>query len=380
MTPAGHARRRLQRLALALASLALAIGVAELAMRVLAPPWLRARMREVAAARSLTDWGSDADWPVESDRGEPVRFVPGSAFDVRDDEYAHSVKIDEYGGRASGRAPAGTPPIVPVFGDSMTFGLGVRDEETWVSLAGRSLPVRLENFGMPGSEMIEDLHAIDVLDARLGAPRVCVFVVFLGNDLTQIAPTPAPGAGGSSPLSSWLSAANEALDQRSILRQWYVVQWTRALAVRAVNASRHEPQVQGMLALMDRATVIEPLRRAFEQAADRLVSTAALTLTERAHVLTPWSNPIVGQLAALLSLTGATSRADALIEQLATGNAYGARTGLALCYAMCGEFDRAAEWAERAIEERYPPLVKILAPLLRSTPKWPALAKLMNLP
>ena len=287
MTPAGHARRRLQRLALALVSLALVAGCAELAVRAFAPAWLRARMREVAAARSLTDWGSDADWPVESHGGEPVRFVPGSAFDVRDDEYAHRVRIDEYGGRASGRAPAGTPPIVPVFGDSMTFGLGVRDEETWVSLAGRSLPVRLENFGMPGSEMIEDLHAIDALDARLGAPRVCVFVVFLGNDLTQIAPTPAPGAGGSSPLSSWLSAANEALDQRSILRRWYVVQWTRALAVRAVNASRHEPQVQGMLALMDRAAVLEPLRRGFAQAADRLVSTAARLRFTPAVVIIP---------------------------------------------------------------------------------------------
>lgn len=106
----------------------------------------------------------------------------------------------------------------------------------------------------------------------------------------------------------------------------------------------------------------------------------ALMLTERAHALTPWANPIVGQLAALLVRTGATSRADALIEKLATGNAYGAPTGLAVFYSMCGEFDRAAEWAEQAIEERYPPLVKILGPLLRPSPRWPALAKLMNLP
>ena len=105
----------------------------------------------------------------------------------------------------------------------------------------------------------------------------------------------------------------------------------------------------------------------------------ALTLTERAYALTPWANPIVGQLAALLVRTGATSRADALIEKLATGKAYGAPTGLAVFYAMCGDFDRAAEWAEHAIDERYPPLVKILGPLLRSSPRWPALAKLMNL-
>jgi serine/threonine protein kinase len=106
----------------------------------------------------------------------------------------------------------------------------------------------------------------------------------------------------------------------------------------------------------------------------------ALTLTEQAHALTPWANPIIGQLAALLVRAGATGRAHALIETLGRGRAYGAPTGLAVFHAVCGEFDRAAEWTERAIEERYPPLVATLGPLLRSSPGWPALAKLMNLP
>ncbi len=106
----------------------------------------------------------------------------------------------------------------------------------------------------------------------------------------------------------------------------------------------------------------------------------ALTLTERAHALMPWANPIIGQLAALLVRAGATRRADALIERLRSGKEYGASTGLAVFHAMCGEFDQAAEWAERAIEERYPLFVRMLGPLLRSSPRWTALAKLMNLP
>jgi TolB-like protein/tetratricopeptide (TPR) repeat protein len=106
----------------------------------------------------------------------------------------------------------------------------------------------------------------------------------------------------------------------------------------------------------------------------------ALALSERAHALAPWANPIVGQLAALLVRAGARSRAEALLEKLTSGAAYGASTGLALFHAMCGELDRAAEWAERAIEERYPRLSAILGPHLRPTPWWPALAKLMNLP
>jgi len=105
----------------------------------------------------------------------------------------------------------------------------------------------------------------------------------------------------------------------------------------------------------------------------------ALTLTERAYALTPWRHPVIGQLAALLVRAGARSRADALLEMLGAGKEYGAPTGLAVFHAVCGDLVRAAEWAERAIEERYPRLVPILGPLLRSSPGWPALAKLMNL-
>jgi TolB-like protein len=56
----------------------------------------------------------------------------------------------------------------------------------------------------------------------------------------------------------------------------------------------------------------------------------ALMLTEKAHALTPWANPIAGQLAALLVRAGATSRADALVERLRSGKACGAPAGLAI--------------------------------------------------
>jgi serine/threonine protein kinase/Flp pilus assembly protein TadD len=108
----------------------------------------------------------------------------------------------------------------------------------------------------------------------------------------------------------------------------------------------------------------------------------ALALTEKAHVLTPWAKPIVGQLAALLVRVGDKTRADGLVAQLESDDARacGAPTGLAVFHALSGNLDRAAEWAERAIEERHPPLVAILGPLLRSSPRWPALASLMNMP
>jgi eukaryotic-like serine/threonine-protein kinase len=106
----------------------------------------------------------------------------------------------------------------------------------------------------------------------------------------------------------------------------------------------------------------------------------ALALTERAHVVTPWSYTVVGQLAALLERAGDRQRSDALLETLGTGEAYGASTGLAIFHAMRDEADRSAEWAARGIAQRFQPLVYTLAPLLRSQRQWPALARLLNLP
>jgi tetratricopeptide (TPR) repeat protein len=105
----------------------------------------------------------------------------------------------------------------------------------------------------------------------------------------------------------------------------------------------------------------------------------ALTLTERAYEFTPWGSATIGQLAALLVRAGDTSRANALIEKLHSGEVCGAPAGLAVFHAMSGEFDRAVEWAGRAIEERNPLLVRTLRPLLAG-PRWSALARKMNLP
>ena len=106
----------------------------------------------------------------------------------------------------------------------------------------------------------------------------------------------------------------------------------------------------------------------------------ALALTERAFAFTPWASPTAGQLAALLLRAGDTSRADALLEKLRRGELCGSPTGLAVFHAMGAEFDRAAEWAARAIEERHPPLVRTLRPLLQSNHRWPTLARMMGLP
>jgi serine/threonine-protein kinase len=109
-------------------------------------------------------------------------------------------------------------------------------------------------------------------------------------------------------------------------------------------------------------------------------SEEALALTERAHAVTPWSYTVVGQLAALRDRVGDRKRAEALLETLGTGEAYGASTGLAIFHAMTGNNEQAAEWAAQGIAQRFLPLVYVVAPLLRSRRQWPALARLLNLP
>jgi hypothetical protein len=268
-----------RRAAVVLGAMVIALVAAELSARALAPAWLRARMREVAAGRALASWGSDAGWPIERDRGRPVRFMPGSRFIVRHDEYVHSVQIDDLGGRAPGRPETASGPIVPVFGDSFAFGLGVRDEETFVSLVGATMSVRLVNFGMPGSALSDQLDMLDRLVPRVIAPPACLFVIYLGNDLDQIAADGDADDGdtdaGSETISSWLFAGNRLLDEHRVLRRWYVVQWARALAVRAVNGARREPQREAVFALMNLTTPLARRRVALERAVDRLVRESA---------------------------------------------------------------------------------------------------------
>jgi hypothetical protein len=60
------------------------------------------------------------------------------------------------------------------------------------------------------------------------------------------------------------------------------------------------------------------------------------------------------------------------------------RTGLAIFHTCCGEIDLAANWFEKAIEERYSMVAAFLQSAigepLRCSPRRPKLAALMNLP
>jgi Tfp pilus assembly protein PilF len=104
----------------------------------------------------------------------------------------------------------------------------------------------------------------------------------------------------------------------------------------------------------------------------------ALVLAERAYALAPVAVP-TGVLAAVLTLTGDVSRADALRQQLEQQQAYAALAG-----SYFPGTDPAADWMEKAIEQRDPVAVMALfgagIEIWRSSPRWPALATMLNLP
>jgi TolB-like protein/tetratricopeptide (TPR) repeat protein len=122
---------------------------------------------------------------------------------------------------------------------------------------------------------------------------------------------------------------------------------------------------------------------ASQYAAQRM-SVEALPFAEKAHSMAPWAKQSRGLYAGLLIRAGEPDRGKELIQRLGSGEVYGTPIGLAIFHTCCGEIDLAADWIERAIEERFPSvaywLQTAIAEPLRASPRWPKLAALMNLP
>ena len=91
-----------------------------------------------------------------------------------------------------------------------------------------------------------------------------------------------------------------------------------------------------------------------------------------------------GWLAGLLARTRQESRAQEMVQRLLPGEAYGAALGLYFFHIITGHIGEAADWMEKAISQRQPGLILYLAcpvaKALRESPRWPGLAKMMNLP
>lgn len=104
----------------------------------------------------------------------------------------------------------------------------------------------------------------------------------------------------------------------------------------------------------------------------------------KAYALAPWNVIAAGLHAGLLALSGNQAAAEQAIATLGDGTAFGAPCGFATYQAVRSELDLAADWYEKAIEQRdtrTPWIVAHLLPgRLTSHYRWPSLRGMMNLP
>jgi tetratricopeptide (TPR) repeat protein len=110
----------------------------------------------------------------------------------------------------------------------------------------------------------------------------------------------------------------------------------------------------------------------------------AMRYCEEVHSLAPFYTPGVGSLAGLLSRTGDERRAEELLAKLGPPETYGVPRAWAFFHLFRGETEKAVDWWEKVMDQRdpiaviWPRLMVIEA--LRTSPRWPALAKHMKLP
>jgi hypothetical protein len=168
-------RRRLARAAQALLGLALGLGLVELGFR----------HRDGGAFPLVNVYAPDAQ------RG--VRLAPGSVTDVgRPGERVTRVRVNDDGYRGPSW-PAPSPGEVVVIGDSLSFGLGVAEEEALAARLHAALPgaTAVLDASVPTYGPPEYLVTMDQVLARR-KPGTVVLTINLINDLAELdRPNPA---------------------------------------------------------------------------------------------------------------------------------------------------------------------------------------------
>ena len=202
----------------------------EVALRVATPEWLNGRMTELTAGSSY-EYGTDQEWPVIRQNGAFRQFVPLSSFVARHYEYEHTVAIDERGGRST-LYSSDNGRYIPFLGDSITFGVGVRDSETFVSVIGVQSSLRILNLGVPGSALHSQLNIIEARHFELGKPEAYVLFMFMGNDLADIRKHYEQSMvvkTDDAPTSEhdFLWHVNDYVFHNSILKRSYAIQFVR---------------------------------------------------------------------------------------------------------------------------------------------------------
>jgi hypothetical protein len=209
----------------------------------------------------LPQFGTDKDCPAVWVDGQFKSFMPSSSFEIRHYEYHNKVNIDIHGGRLTDSASE--RKVIPFLGNSFTFGVGVEDKETYVSL----IALKGQNFlnlGVPGSALHSQIDTVELRHSELGHPRFYVFSIYIGNDLTDVyryhkALPRAEGVDGKYQDSetSLLKSINELVYYNRYLKRLYTIQYIRQKILSLVNRYTDNDQLMNPVFRMARRDTSE---------------------------------------------------------------------------------------------------------------------------
>jgi TolB-like protein/Tfp pilus assembly protein PilF/predicted Ser/Thr protein kinase len=118
--------------------------------------------------------------------------------------------------------------------------------------------------------------------------------------------------------------------------------------------------------------------------ADRGDLAEAIKIARRAYVVGPWLPDSPGVLAGLLKRNGEEAESKSLANELGSGEAPGDARAHAIFHLLCGDIERGADWAEKAVEQRDASMMYylrfVVSKELRASHRWPKIAKMINLP
>ena len=194
-------------------------------------------MKELTAGQAY-EFGSDQTWPVVKANGRFKSFTPNSSFSIRHLEYDNKANIDEFGGRHTKYNEGGE--MVPFLGDSFTFGVGVEDEETYVSLLSEIYGVRFLNLGVPGSALHSQKDIIEMRHHEIGKPNIYVFNVFIGNDFDDIYGHDILESNKNVTYKKkkavpWIASINGFVYHNNILKRSYTIQFFRQKVLQSIT-------------------------------------------------------------------------------------------------------------------------------------------------
>lgn len=113
----------------------------------------------------------------------------------------------------------------------------------------------------------------------------------------------------------------------------------------------------------------------------------AVQAAEKACSLAPWSTTTRGLLGGILRRSGDANRAGQIYQDLLAGKEYGTAMGLCLFHLGCADTAKAAEWAQRAVEQRDTRVFLVLCLLRRSQPNlltldrgWSSISRTIGIP